>query len=254
MLYHDRAEALRRLRPYVERARDFSGWDFSDLKARNLEPGPPWDYERLARAYAGTAASVLDMGTGGGEVLARIRDGLPPRVVATEEWEVNAPVAKRRLAPLAVEVVRCRSLRLPFKDATFDLVLNRHEELAPIEVARVLQRGGRIVTQQVGRHDWRELDRHFPRKTDFGDLFGEYVRGFEANGLMVISSLEHDYKVAYPSLGEVVYMLAVAPWTVPDFDLERDLGALLALEAECQMEDGLVLTESRFLVVAEKPE
>ena len=47
-------------------------------------------------------------------------------------------------------------------------------------------------------------------------------------------------------------MLMVTPWTVPNFDVERDLEALLALETERMTPDGLVLTESRFLIVAEK--
>ena len=91
-----RRRALAELRPYIERARRFSGWDFSELKVRDLEPRPPWDYEALAREYAGRAARVLDLGTGGGEVLSRIAAGLPGRFAATEEWHVNAPVARAR--------------------------------------------------------------------------------------------------------------------------------------------------------------
>lgn len=248
----DRAEALRRLQPYVERARQFSGWDFSDVAVRRLEPGPPWDYQAIVRARARDARSALDMGTGGGEVLSGLRAHLPARVVATEEWDVNVSVARRRLAPLGIDVVWCHNLRLPFADVTFDLVINRHEWLDPAEVARVLRPGGYAVTQQVGRNDWRELRRYFPRITEFGDLYGDYRRGFAAAGLRV-SSLAHDHKVAYATLGDVVYLLAVMPWWLPGFDLERDLDALLALEAACRTTDGLVLTESRFLIVGEKP-
>ncbi|OGO50977.1 MAG: hypothetical protein A2148_03065 [Chloroflexi bacterium RBG_16_68_14] len=243
---------IERLRPHLERARGFSGWDFSDLEVRHLGPPLPWDYEAMVREYARGARSALDLGTGGGEVLARLRDALPPRAVATEEWHVNAPVAYRRLAPLGVDVVRCRSLDLPFADESFDLVLDRHEELAPAEVARVLRPGGRVVTQQVGRDNWRELRTHIPRMTDFGDIFGEYARGFAAAGLRVLRVDQHEERVAFRSLGDFVYLLGVAPW-VPDFSLERDGEALLALEAECLTGDGLVLTESRFVIVAEKP-
>ena len=48
-------------------------------------------------------------------------------------------------------------------------------------------------------------------------------------------------------------MLLVTPWTIPDFNVDRDLDALLELEDECSTADGLVLTWSRFLLVAEKP-
>lgn len=243
---------IERLRPYVERAESFAGWEFSELQVRSLGPALPWDYEALVREYGAGVASVLDMGTGGGELLAKLRSALPARVVATEEWEVNAPIAYRRLVPLRVGVVRCRSVELSFADGTFDLVLNRHEELSPREVARVLRPGGRVVTQQVGRNNWRELRKHIPRMADFGDLLGEYSRGFAAAGMSLHRSEQHDYKVAFGSLGDFVYLLAVSPWTVPGFSLERDGEALLALEAECTTDVGLVLTESRFVICAEK--
>src|SRR5438477_9654810 len=147
------------LQPSIEAARSFSGSVYA-VRVRALEPGPPWDYQAMARELARAAGSVLDLGTGGGERLSAIVAGLPARVVATEEWEPNVPVAGRRLTPLGVRVVQASSLRLPFADAAFDLVLDRHEELEPKEIARVLRPGGRLLTQQVDRNDWRELARY----------------------------------------------------------------------------------------------
>jgi SAM-dependent methyltransferase len=253
MVSDAKRDALERLQPYVERARSFSGWAFPDMRVRLLEDGPPWDYEALVREYAGGSTAALDLGTGGGEFVARLRDALPARTVVTEEWEVNAPVAHKRLAPLGVAAVRCRSLSLPFADEAFDLVFDRHEELDPAEVARVLAPGGCLVTQQVGRTNWQELQLHFPRMTDFGDIRGEYAYGFASAALTVVRNESHDYRVAYESLGDIVFMLLVAPWTIPDFTVERDLDALLALEERCTTADGLVMTWSRFLLIAEKP-
>ena len=248
----DRETAIASLQPYIERARHFSGWDFSKNSWRRLGPGPPWDYCSLVRDAASSAKSVLDMGTGGGEFLAKVSTSLPDRVVATEEWSVNVPVAKKRLTPFGFEVVECRSVELPFKDASFDLVLNRHEELAPSEVARILSPGGQVITQQVGRDNWKELRKHFPRKTDSADLQGRYAEGFQAAGLKVLTNLSHDGKIAFGILGDFVFMLAVTPWTVPSFSLERDIDSLMELDRECRTENGLELTESRFLLISEK--
>ena len=67
-------------------------------------------------------------------------------------------------------------------------------------------------------------------------------------------SESHDAEVAYRGLGEIVHILCVAPWTIPDFDpLGRDLEALLELEASLTTKAGLVLTESRFLIEASQP-
>ena len=223
------------------------------LNVRHLTPGPSWDYEAVVCDVAPSDGSVLDMGTGGGEMLARLRGGLPEHVVATEAWHVNAPIAYGRLRPLGVDVVRTRNLRFPFRDASFDIVINRHEELMPSEVARVLRPRGRFVTQQVARPQLWELRRFFPRMRDFGDQRWEYARGFEATGLVVTVDRQHDYKVAYGSLGDLVFLLCVTPWSIPDFDVEHDLEALLAVEREYGTDDGIVVTESRYLLVAEKP-
>jgi SAM-dependent methyltransferase len=199
-----------------------------------------------------SASSVLDMGTGGGEFLAEVSSSLPPRVVATEEWKVNVPVAKKRLVTFGFEVIECRSVQLPFKDASFDLVINRHEELNPKEVARVLSPGGRVITQQVDRDNWKELRKFFPRMNDFGDLRGNYARGFLSSDLKMVADWKHDCKVAYETLGDLVFMLTVTPWTVPDFNLDNDVDSLIQLDQECHTEHGLELTESRFLLIADK--
>lgn len=190
-------QALLRLQPPFERAQNFTGWDLSAIKRRE-EPRHPWEYEALVRQLARGKSSVLDMGTGGGEFLARIRGELPGKVVATESWSVNAPVARRLLEPLDVDVLRCWSTRLPFRMTTFDLVINRHEELDPADVANVLRQGGQILTQQVGGRQWQELRKHFPRMADFRNLRAEYIKGFEATGLKVTTKLEHDHKSPIP--------------------------------------------------------
>ena len=246
-----REAAIERLRPFAERADGFSGWTF-DFEPRHLGPPLPWSYEDLVRAHARGTTSVLDLGTGGGERLAAMRDGLPQRVVATEEWPVNAPVARALLAPLDIDVVHAADESSPFATRSFDLVINRHSAFDPSEVARILRPGGAFVTQQVGRGDWSELVPHFPRLHDWGDLLGRYSTELRTLGFNVTVH-EHRERVAYPSLGEFVYMLSVASWTIPDFDLERDIDALLALERDCLTDEGFVVTEDRYLLTARKP-
>ncbi len=172
--------------------------------------------------------------------------------VATESWDVNVMAAANHLRPQGIEVVHSDSNVLPFGDATFDLIPNLHEELTPAEVARVLAPGGTILTQQVGRNDWRELREFFPGMIDFGDIFSEYQAGFTASGLAVTQATSFDTKIAYASLGDLTFMLCVTPWTFPDFDAAQDVRALLEAEHGLRTPDGIVLTESRFLVEAQK--
>ena len=228
------------------------GWTF-DMQALPLGPELPWDYEARARELLAGTGSVLDMGTGGGELFAEICRGYTRMATATESWPPNVPVASARLAPMGIAVVHASSLHLPFADSAFDLVLERHEELDLTEVARVLAPGGKALTQQVGYDNWRELQEFFPRMTRYDPFFETYRDGLRGSGLSITRAETHDSQTAFGSLGDIVYLLTAASETLPDFDVERDLDALLALERDLTREQGIVLTEPRYIIEAHKP-
>jgi hypothetical protein len=245
-------QARDRLRPYVERAKAFSGW-MPGVRTRQLGPRQPWDYMARAKQLMASSSSLLDMGTGGGERFSQLLEGYTGRAVATEEWSVNVPIAARHLNPLGADTVYCRSTQLPFAGQSFRLVLNRHEDLWPLDVARVLKPGGTVLTQQAWMI-WKELSRFIPRRIFLDDLFERYRDGFAAAGPEVLDARTAKWPSAYANLGDFVYMLCIAPWEVPEFDpLGRDLEALLALERELTTPDGIVLSEGRFIIEAIKP-
>jgi hypothetical protein len=174
--------------------------------------------------------------------------------VATEEWSVNVPIAARHLKPLGADTVYCRSTQLPYANESFNLVLNRHEDLWPLDVARVLKPGGGIVLTQQAWMIWKELSRFIPRRIFLEDLFERYRDGFAAAGLEVLDARAAEWPSAYQGLGDFTYMLCIAPWEIPDFEpLGTDLEALLALERALTTPDGLVLTEGYFIIEAKKP-
>jgi SAM-dependent methyltransferase len=248
----DRAARLAELRPYVAQARRLEGWTLAHAP-QPLGAPPPWDYEQRARTLAEQARTLLDLGTGGGEVLSRILPSFTGRAVATEEWVRNAPVAARLLRPLGANVIRADSYDLPFGPAGFDLVLDRHEALRPAEVARVLAPGGTVLTQQIHPDWYGELRAAFPRLTRFEPHHETYPLGFADAGLEVINFQQHAQPMAYQHLGQIVYHLAAAPWSLPDFDLEADLDALLEVEGTLRRPEGLVLIDRRYILEARKP-
>lgn len=248
-----RDDAIKLLRPFVEKARDFSGWSFHDLDVRDLDPTEPWDYVAVAREFAASAGGVIDFGTGGGEMYSKIVAGIDAHFVASEEWDVNAAVAQRRLQPLAVDVVRGQSERPAFRDATFGLALSRHEAIEPKEVARILRPGGVFVTQQVAKEHWQEIREFFPRKTVWPDHFVEYRRDLEAAGCDIVRTGYHTWRRAYATIGEIAFMLMVAVWEIPGFDPVAEIDSLLALADRRGDERGIVLTNALYLIVARKP-
>ena len=79
----------------------FAGWDFSHLAGRYYTEKPPWSYEAHVREAMAKAASVLDIGTGGGEKLTDFKDVFPARVVATDFSERFLELAAARSADLS---------------------------------------------------------------------------------------------------------------------------------------------------------
>ena len=145
-------ESRGRVERAFARAQTFSGWGDFGINVRTLGPDLPWNYDSLARSAVRNARSTLDLATGGGERFLGIIQGQPGRYTATEAWPVNVPVAATRLGPEGVAVVRCASSGgepLPFRDAAFDLILNRHGGINAAEISRVLQRGGRLMVQET---------------------------------------------------------------------------------------------------------
>ena len=143
---------------YLEQAINapFSGWNFEYLikTGRMIEAPVKWNYYNSVLPYLLKAGTMLDMGTGGGEVLARFQP-LPPVTCATEQYRPNVAVAREKLEPLGVKVVQIdekyqNNEVLPFEDNMFDLIINRHESYYPQELIRILKSEGVFITQQVG--------------------------------------------------------------------------------------------------------
>ena len=138
-------------------AAPFEGWDFSYLKGRMVEGEPPWNYSDLARAAIQRSHDILDVATGGGEMLAAFAP-FPGRVSAVEGFVPNLAVARRRLEPLGIAVFEGNTRSgMPFPDGTFDLVLNRHGGFKSAEMHRVLKPQGIFLTQQVGGDNLADL-------------------------------------------------------------------------------------------------
>ncbi len=229
-------------------AADVTGWDFARFDGRMTTTPLPWDYAALvdtaARAAPGT---LLDMGTGGGEWLARWltgRDSVPQLVLATEAWPPNVPVAARRLSPLGVRVLHTdgasdnvdqgpsdRTGRLPLLPDSVDLVINRHEAYRAHEVNRILRRGGLFVTQQVAAG---ESDLHgllgLPQPPVGRWTLRHAVDQAAAGGLTVLDAGVGADTITYHDLAPLIWYLRQVPWAVPGFDPAADPGRLRAVQ------------------------
>ena len=80
-----------------------------------------------------------------------------------------------------------------------------------------------------------------------------YQQGFTDAGLTVTDARWHERRIAFATLGDLVYMMLVAPWSFPTCDPAADIDALLLIEDELATPDGIAVTEVRYLLIAHKP-
>jgi SAM-dependent methyltransferase len=227
------------------------GWDFVWLAGRAVGAEPSWHYPDLARELLPGDGRVLDIDTGGGELLATLG---PPagRTWAVEAWPPNVPVATERLAPLGVTVVGTEEF--PFPDGEFSVVLNRHGRLDADGIARVLAAGGTVLTQQVGDEDCADLNRALgaPVAERRWNLSAA-TEILTAAGLRIVDSAEEWPLLTFHDIGAVVYQLRMIPWQVPDFTVARYESALRRLHDRIEADGPFPVRTHRFLVKAGKP-
>lgn len=234
------------------------GWDFSWLEGRATEERTPWRYAELVAERVERCSALLDIETGGGEMLSQL-PRFPQLAVASEGWLPNLVQAAVRLRPRGVWVVGAQHDRrpaLPFADDSFDLVTARH----PIdtwwdEIARVLQPGGVFLSQQIGPHSVGELTEYLmgpqpsgsPRDPDLARAAAE------AAGLHVHQLRTAEVQTVFFDIGAVVYFLRLVIWIVPDFDIDRYHDRLEDLDRDIRRRGSFVAHARRFLIEADKP-
>lgn len=235
-----------------------SGWDFSYLRDRMIDDTNtlPWEYNTEVVAALQTARTMLDMGTGGGEFLASL-PSLPPITCATEGYKPNVPIARQRLEPLGVTVNEIETdQQLAFEDDYFDLIINRHESYAPLEVYRILRPGGLFITQQVGGSNNLELNKLLGGPPDFGMRFwtSDYAaEELKQASMQIIRQQEAFSNTLFLDTGAIAYYLKAVPWQISDFSVERYFTALLHLRDHIQKDGPITIRNHIFFIMARKP-
>jgi demethylmenaquinone methyltransferase/2-methoxy-6-polyprenyl-1,4-benzoquinol methylase len=121
-----------------------------------------WKGYAVAVAGARPGMSVLDIAGGTGDLARRFAEavGERGRVVLTDINETMLRTGRDRLLDRgqAMPAVACDAERLPFADASFDLVSvafglrnMTHKEAALAEMARVLRPGGKLLVLEFSR-------------------------------------------------------------------------------------------------------
>jgi SAM-dependent methyltransferase len=241
----------------------FQGWDFSYINGRWDEPNPPWDYISVVKTYLKDTDILLDMGTGGGEILLSLNHPYK-NTYATEAYTPNFELCKKVLSPLGITVVQTYTDenlnaddKLPFDDDSFDVIINRHESFDLLEVNRTLRRGGYFITQQVGNKNTNEF---MQRLNDVDFVFDRtrhtverYTTELKDIGFSIVKTDEAEYPVKVYDVGAFVFYAKVIVWEYPGFSVKTHLDKLYDCQKEIEEKGFLDGTGHRFLIVARKP-
>ncbi len=231
------------------------GWDFSHVDGRVVEDALPWDYREQILHYVKPEMKILDIDTGGGEFLLSLHH--PHRnTSATENYQPNIELCQNTLLPLGIDFRSADGKgNLPFEDERFDLVLNRHGDLNPEEIYRVLKPGGLFITQQVGVENDRELIELLCGHTDlpFPDQYLKIISDqFSQTGFEILDGRECFRPIRFYDVGALVWFARIIEWEFPGFSVERCQDQLLHAQAILDEEGCIEGRIHRILMIARK--
>ena len=207
------------------------GWDFSHIEGRYMEEGDlPWDYREEILRYLKPEMRILDIDTGGGEFLLSLNHP-HTHTAATENYPPNVDLCRETLLPFGIDFrVADGKGVLPFADASFDMVINRHGDFNPSEIYRVLRPGGLFITQQVGAENDRELVELLCGQTDlpFPDQYLNITaERFSQTGFEILDGRECFRSIRFYDVGALVWFARIIEWEFPGFTVDGSLDRLL---------------------------
>lgn len=239
-----------------EKTAKIKGWDFSHLNGRWSDDSDslPWDYRETVLKYLRPELKILDIDTGGGEFVLSL--GHPcENISVTEGYEPNFKLCKKTLSPLGITVEKSSDTLLPFQDESFDLVLNRHGDLNPKEVFRVLKKGGIFITQQVGAYNDREFVKLLlpTAPLPFPDQqLQTRSKEFENEGFEILEENEAFHSIRFFDTGALVWFAKIIEWEFPNFSVSKHLKNIIKAQELLDENEYIEGTAHRFYFVAKK--
>jgi hypothetical protein len=235
-----------------------SGWDFSRLAGRWYNDPLPWHYKKIVRDHLRRNDHLLDMGTGGGELLRSFHHD-PALTSVTEAWEPNVKLLEGTLAQRGVAVYavpKDEPAQLPVPDASQDIILNSHAAFDAELVFSKLKPGGLFITEQVGATNNFALSRFLV--PDYTPAFPDNtmlhtVADFDHAGMEIIQADTAHPTMTFFDVGAVVYYASIIPWEFPGFSVAQAKDQLFVLQGLIETHRRIVTKEDRFLVMARKP-
>jgi hypothetical protein len=232
----------------------FSGWDFSYINGRMIEDELPWNYKNIVESNFNGKNCLLDMDTGGGELLCSLSN-LPKNVYATEGYIPNIPIAEKRLNEKNIILKPIKNDgEIPFENEYFDIIINRHGFYNVKKKKKTLKKDGIFITQQIGGLNGIDINIAFETKTmtHIEWCLIKNIGIFQEVGMEIIEYSENIGKMKFMDIGALVYYLKCIPWQVEDFSIDKYYKKLEIMN-EIIIKNGFIdFINHRFYVIIKK--
>ena len=234
----------------------FVGWDFSQI---NTDRDPiPWNYARIVRSYLKSTDSVLDIGTGGGEIFLSLTSNIGegtgidqnPTMIETAKGNQS------RLGVNNIKFIEMDGSNLKFERDKFDIVLLRHLRVYVREIVCVLRPGGYFITQMVGKRSSTNFLEAFGWTSDsFGPDWwqpvGELAKQFQDHGCTIVAQGEYDVGYWFKDIASFMFWMMAVPWP-EDIQLEKHWQTINQILEKSTTDRGIETNEHRGLLIVRK--
>ena len=232
------------------------GWDFSHIEGRYTEEDDlPWDYRHSIVEHLTPEMKLLDIDTGGGEFLLSLCHPYE-NTSATEAYPPNVALCKETLLPLGIDFRPGDGKTvLPFPDASFDVILDRHGDYNAKDIYWLLKDGGLFITEQVGAENDRELVELLLGETalPFPEQYLSIAeKQFRDAGFAILEAKECFRPIRFYDIGALVWFARIIQWEFPGFSVERCRDRLFAAQKLVEKNGFVEGRIHRFLLVCAK--
>lgn len=225
------------------------GWDFSRMSDRRASV--PWAYRDVVADHLTTDVDLLDVGTGGGEMLL----SFAPRVQSALGIDLD---------PMMVETATQNGKHVPnasFRHSShlleqvpemFNVVVNRHAPFSLEHLASHLTVDGFFVTQQVGERNMANIKAALDQSLPSPPL----SRGtFSGSELALVDFREYDVEYIVRDIESLVFWLSALDYLHADVDGSAAIADADTFNKILQgnvSTQGFVTNEHRYLAIAQK--
>ncbi len=132
-------------------------------------------------------------------------------------------------------------------------MIDRHTAFNIAAVERVLSPGGTFITEQVDGSNLADLSEAFDSQQPWPFYTLDFMlENIGETHLELEAAHVWEGKMAFQDVGAIVYYLKAAPWTVPDFSVDRNLTHLMKLQERLEGKGELSFRQKLIFIRAKK--